>query len=195
MAKLPLIGLGAVWWLWVASQIIMQKPSRFFTVQNSMFVAGIGVLIFTTCFAALSFLRGQSQNWVMTLLLIVWLADTAAYFSGRQFGKRLLAPKISPKKTWEGACGALITVFLSILWMGWLCGLKLLLVFYLSLLGSCTVIISIVGDLFESLLKRKVGVKDSGQLLPGHGGLLDRMDSLLAAAPFFALGVVSLRVI
>jgi phosphatidate cytidylyltransferase len=191
--KLSIIFLSVFWWFWVFYQMATQKFSRFFDIKNSIFVASIGVLIFTSCFMAISFLRLQNQRWVVILLLIVWIADIAAYFAGRAFGRHLLASKISPKKTWEGAYGALIAVFISILLMGWLGGLQIVNLLCLAFLGSCTVIISIVGDLFESLLKRKVGVKDSGQLLPGHGGILDRIDSLLAAAPFFVFGALVLK--
>lgn len=188
-----LIAVGTAGWLWASYQIMTQKVSRFFDIQNPTFVSSVGILALGSCFVSLSFLRDQSVNWVVILLLIIWLADTAAYFAGRQFGKRLLAPNISPKKTWEGVYGALISVSLAVLLWGWVEGLELSVIGYFFLLGWVTVIISIIGDLFESLLKRQAKVKDSGQLLPGHGGLLDRIDSLLAAAPVFALGVLVLR--
>ena len=128
------------------------------------------------------------QALVLALLLMVWTADTAAYFAGRRWGRTPLAPRISPGKTRAGAVGGLLGV--------------LVLVFALSLIRpgmvmpelpgalACGILVtgvSILGDLFESLVKRSRGAKDSGRLLPGHGGVLDRIDSLLAAAPVYAL--------
>jgi phosphatidate cytidylyltransferase len=180
------IGLGVVWWLWATYRLVMQQFNQPFVIKHERY---IGILIFTTCWISFSFLRDQNQNWVIMLLLIVWLADTAAYFIGRRFGQHFLAPQISPKKTREGAYGALLAVFVAILLGGLIMELQVGFLAYLALLGLITASISIVGDLFESLLKRQAGTKDSGQLLPGHGGLLDRIDGLLAAAPFFAGGV------
>ena len=170
----------------------VRGDQKIFTT-SSIFISSAGIFVLTLCWISLSFLRDQSPKWVIMLLLIVWIADTAAYFTGRRFGKHFLAPQISPKKTWEGAFGAGVAVFAMILIGGWLMGLKATLLIYLTLLGLATTFISIIGDLFESLLKRHAGIKDSGQLLPGHGGLLDRIDSLIAAAPFFAGGISLLQ--
>jgi phosphatidate cytidylyltransferase len=122
-------------------------------------------------------------------MFVVWLADTAAYFSGRKFGKHKLAPSISPGKTWEGVLGALalVTIYVSVI--GWSTGLiKSYLMFAVVILISWFwVALSVMGDLFESAVKRQAGVKDSGTLLPGHGGLLDRIDALTSTLPFVAL--------
>ncbi len=123
---------------------------------------------------------------------IVWVADIGAYFTGRRWGRRKLAPAISPGKTWEGALGALLLVAAyGVAGAWWFTaspadGAVLLAVVLVA--GS----VSIVGDLFESLLKRAAQRKDSGTLLPGHGGVLDRIDSLTAAMPVFALGTLAL---
>jgi phosphatidate cytidylyltransferase len=118
-----------------------------------------------------------------------WVADTGAYFSGRQWGRVKLSPNISPKKTREGVYGALVAVGL---WSGLLIWLRPetgpVILIVLFCLAIC--LISVVGDLFESLLKRQAGVKDSGNILPGHGGILDRMDSLTAVAPAFMFGLL-----
>lgn len=141
---------------------------------------------------ALSWLRLQDQgSWlIMLLLLIVWAADTGAYFSGKTFGKRKLAPHISPGKTIAGLVGGLllatVVAWLGLHWLPLNLSLNLTQLFALSLI---TVLISVGGDLMVSLHKRISGFKDSGQILPGHGGVLDRLDSLLAAAPVFALGL------
>lgn len=149
---------------------------------------GLGALLPTLL--ALWFLRQQEQGigWVVLLLCVVATADSGAYFAGRAFGKHKLAPRVSPGKSWEGVLG------------GWAGALLLAggLAFFspsLSLL-TCLILvmpaamISVLGDLLESMLKREAGVKDSGSLLPGHGGFLDRIDGLTAAAPVFALSYV-----
>ena len=120
--------------------------------------------------------------------MLVWAADSGAYFSGRAFGKRKLAPKVSPGKSWEGVVGGLITAlvlaFVFIHFSGdALVGERNISGFVI--LSVATVAISVLGDLTESMFKRESGVKDSSQLIPGHGGVLDRIDSLTAAVPFF----------
>jgi phosphatidate cytidylyltransferase len=121
---------------------------------------------------------------------LVWAADVGAYFAGRAFGRRKLAPQVSPGKTWEGVLGGLA---LSLAIAGaagtWLFRLEGAAWLSFLLLAVAVVLLSIVGDLGESLLKRQAGAKDSGTLLPGHGGMLDRVDSLLAALPAMALGL------
>jgi phosphatidate cytidylyltransferase len=122
------------------------------------------------------------------VLGLVWVADTAAYLAGRAFGKRKLAPAISPGKTWEGAAGALVaSVIYAIIWAQFDPGLSALVqgAAWLPYLAGAVLLcaVSIVGDLFESAAKRRAGVKDSGRLLPGHGGVLDRIDSATAALP------------
>ena len=119
------------------------------------------------------------------------MADSAAYFVGKRFGRNKLAEQLSPGKTREGVLGALAgTLILSFigLWI-WRAELQFGLAIYFVLLCLLSALISVVGDLFESLLKRNAGKKDSGKLIPGHGGVLDRIDSLLAAAPGFMLGL------
>ena len=121
--------------------------------------------------------------------MLVWAADSGAYFSGRAFGKRKLAPKVSPGKSWEGVVGGLITAlvlaFVFIYFSGdALVGERNITGFVI--LSVATVAISVLGDLTESMFKRESGVKDSSQLIPGHGGVLDRIDSLTAAVPFFS---------
>lgn len=129
---------------------------------------------------------GSGRGWLAFMMIVVWLADSAAYLVGSRYGRHRLAPRISPGKTWEGAAGALCAALLVTLaaapWLtpkrGWLLGWVLV-----------TVAFSVVGDLAESMLKRLSGVKDSGRFFPGHGGVLDRLDSFIAAAPVFVLGL------
>jgi len=146
----------------------------------------------TTGWFALSWLRIHPDgSWlILLLLLIVWAADTGAYFSGKAFGKRKLAPRISPGKTMAGLAGGLIAAPLIALLAANLMPIEVTDPVLLVLLSLVTTLVSVGGDLMISLHKRTSGFKDSGNLLPGHGGILDRLDSLLAAAPFFALGML-----
>ncbi|MDX2164574.1 MAG: phosphatidate cytidylyltransferase [Gammaproteobacteria bacterium] len=146
-----------------------------------------GYFLLPSCWKALNFLCFYPPRpvYLLTLLLIVWLADIAAYFIGCGFGKHKLAPSISPNKSVEGAVGAFLVV-------GLVVGLTLHSAWWI-LLAMITVGAAIIGDLFESAMKRFAGVKDSGNLLPGHGGLLDRIDSLILAAPVFTLVMLVLH--
>jgi phosphatidate cytidylyltransferase len=119
---------------------------------------------------------------------LVWGADTGAYFVGRAFGKNKLAPKVSPGKTIEGMVGGLLTTSVLIVAVAVYRDLPLIRMVAFIGLSLFTVLASVLGDLVESMVKRQAGVKDSGNIFPGHGGALDRIDSLTAAAPIFALG-------
>lgn len=129
----------------------------------------------------------------MYFLLLIWIADIAAYFIGRKFGEVKLAPEISPGKTMAGFYGALGSGVVSGIVLSLVFGFSLMISTDFVLLSVLTVLISIYGDLFFSLVKRKQGVKDSGSILPGHGGLLDRIDSLVAGVPFFYAGILLIR--
>jgi phosphatidate cytidylyltransferase len=122
---------------------------------------------------------------VLLVLVLVWIADSAAYFVGRAWGRRKLAPSISPGKSWEGAIGGVVGVLVYAI----ICGYFIGITGWAAFLGSAVLLamVSIAGDLFESAAKRQAGVKDSGSLLPGHGGILDRIDSATAVLPIAAL--------
>lgn len=129
--------------------------------------------------------------WLLCFMVSIWAADVGAYFVGKRFGKTKLAPKVSPGKTIEGFCGGLVLVlviYLPVLFMNFDAQSASLLLLTVVL----TAIVSVGGDLFESKLKRHAGLKDSSSLLPGHGGVLDRIDSLLSGAPVFAAGLLLL---
>lgn len=184
---LPFHGLSAVFWLglvpwWLRRKwVIRQWPVAL--------LCGFVVLLPTTL--ALAQLRAFDPWLLLAVMAVVWVADIAAYFSGRRFGRNKLAPSISPGKTREGAFGAVLAVLLFGFGLALATGLPLpaggggLLLSALVLV--LWTVLSIVGDLFESLLKRQVGIKDSSQLLPGHGGILDRIDSLTSTLPLAAL--------
>jgi phosphatidate cytidylyltransferase len=162
------------------------------TARGALAVVGWLVLI-ATWFAIVQ-IQARSPAMLLALMAIVWIADTAAYFAGRRFGKHKLAPSISPGKTWEGVYGALIAVgtyALALLPLAARGGYAQVLTAGAILAWVLVVLVlaalSISGDLFESLLKRQRGVKDSGNVLPGHGGVLDRIDALTAAMPAAAL--------
>ncbi len=130
---------------------------------------------------------------LLFLMVLIWAGDSAAYFAGRRFGDRKLAPVVSPGKSIEGALGAMVAAVILALALAWwqpALGLFAALLLCLAVMG-----ISIVGDLFESFMKRRAGLKDSGNLLPGHGGVLDRIDSLTAAAPLYLFLLLLLGVV
>jgi phosphatidate cytidylyltransferase len=161
------------------------EPDRTFRVLG--FISALIAL--TTCWFALSWLHEQEKGafTVFLLLLIIWASDTGAYFSGIRFGRHKLARVISPKKTWEGVYGGIILALIAAwLWSGPVAGLGIEAL-PLAVITVITTMTSIAGDLYISLHKRTVNLSDAGNLFPGHGGVLDRYDSLLTGAPFFAL--------
>lgn len=151
-------------------------------------MALVGMVVLLPTWYALISIRAQGPAWLFAALLLVAGADISAYFFGRAFGKKKLAPNISPGKTWEGAYGAMATVTLATIATAVFLGLGGLVQWAsMLILMPLLTMVSIAGDLFESLLKRQIGLKDSSQLLPGHGGVLDRIDSHTAALPMIAL--------
>ncbi len=145
-------------------------------------LATVGLLVLLPSWLALVYLRKISPWIVLGLMAAVWIADSAAYFSGKAFGRHKLAPAISPGKTWEGVAGAMAAVSIYGLILCVTLNISLWLV--VGFLGLT--VLSIVGDLYESLLKRQAGLKDSGNVLPGHGGVLDRIDGLTSTLPLAA---------
>jgi phosphatidate cytidylyltransferase len=185
------IALGLAWWLaslvWLRHFSFAASP----TPRNRALKLAAGFAVLIPAWVALVDLHRIAplgQWWTLFALVLVWAADTFAYFTGSRFGRVKLAPRISPGKTIEGAWGALIGGALVAVAGGWLLGERDLALVLLVAVAVLTLVFSIVGDLLESLLKRQANVKDSGTLFPGHGGLLDRLDSVFAAMPVFAAG-------
>lgn len=184
-SELPVI-IGVILWTLITIGLVIVRVKSFVPQIPKWLLGIIGVLILLSFWGALVILR--LMPWLLLcLLLLVWTADTAAYFGGRLFGKRPLAPLLSPKKTMEGFYCALVMVLVLSLIISYFSPHANYSALKWMLIAFITFIAAVVGDLFESFLKRQSNVKDSGQLLPGHGGLLDRIDSLLAAAPVFLI--------
>lgn len=184
----PLIlALAVLWWA-AAIWLVLGYPdsSRYWGGLPGRLL--IGLLILLPAWQGLVLLKQwpQANALIIAVMVLVWAADIGAYFSGKTFGKRKLAPRVSPGKSWEGFYGGLATSLLITLVVGWQQGWATVDL-VLALAGAAlVVVISVVGDLTESMFKRHSGIKDSSNLLPGHGGVLDRIDSLTAAIPLFA---------
>lgn len=188
----PILMLAVLGWIYVfyCCHQYSRSPSTF--QLNKWHWLCFGWLALGPSWLALCTMRFfiATKSDVVFLLLLIWAADSGAYFAGKYLGKTPLAPQLSPKKTWEGVKGAAAAVLIVVMIYGiyshlaWYRWLAFVLVY------AVTLVFAIYGDLFESMLKRISGTKDSGGLLPGHGGLLDRLDSLFAAAPVFAVGMV-----
>lgn len=183
-------GIATLYWLaaGIPSVLANWQPSSPVARALAAFVVLEGALV------AIVALQAHSAAFALAAMAIVWIADTAAYFTGRRLGRHKLAPRISPGKTWEGAAGAVVAVVAYALLLvplarraGFAAEIDATAIVVWILLAIALVALSIVGDLHESLLKRRAGVKDSGTLLPGHGGVLDRIDALLATMPPVAL--------
>jgi len=190
----PMVLFGASTFIWIGltALLVFGLPGR--ETSGNRLVAGLYGTSILACFLAMSALFKHSSVYLVSVLAVIWIADIGAYFSGKAFGKRKLAPTISPGKSWEGVVGGLLAVLLiaalstrfpqdtfssrllaSWGWIGFLLTLSLM------------VAASVIGDLFESMLKRRAGMKDSSGLLPGHGGVLDRIDALIPTLPLAIL--------
>jgi phosphatidate cytidylyltransferase len=190
---LLLLGAACIWWV-IALSWLALVPAR----QHPLLVLACGLPVLVPAFIALARLQVANRGFAPGPQIVLWLvmmviaADVGAYFAGRSLGRHRLAPRVSPGKTLEGAAGGLAAAAL-VAWGGAAYfGLHAPLV---VAFGCAVGIFSIIGDLTESMFKRAAGLKDSGTLLPGHGGLLDRIDSVTAAAPLYALGLFGSGVI
>jgi phosphatidate cytidylyltransferase len=178
--------LSAILWLAVVPTWLLVG----WKVEQPLLMALVGWVVLVPTGLAMQDLRDGHPTWLLGMMGLVWMADIAAYFVGRRFGKHKLAPSISPGKTWEGVAGAMlgVTAYVLVAWS--FSGFKLVILPVLLVASWCWVALAVFGDLFESAIKRQAGVKDSGALLPGHGGLLDRGDALTSTLPLAALAVL-----
>lgn len=184
------LGLALVWWL-IAFLWILRFPLGIGRVATG--IAGVAVLV-PVWVGIATLLRTDSAGpgFVLLVLAIVWGADIGGYFCGRRFGRIKLAPNVSPGKTWEGAIGGMLLAAVAAAVGATLVELPL---DAFVPIGLAVAAISIVGDLTESMFKRNAGLKDSGHIFPGHGGMLDRLDSIAAAVPVYCLGLYWLGVL
>jgi len=185
------IALGLIGWLAKLALLYKYEENTDLYKKNPLILKVAGFLVIIPAWSAALVLHEQSSYLVLLLVFIVAAADTGAYFAGKEFGKTKLVPQLSPGKTREGVIGgfiaAIVVAFIGGFWItsGH---------FSLMILAAFIALISVAGDLFISLIKREAGSKDTGSLLPGHGGILDRVDGLLASLPLFAVGVCWLSI-
>ena len=194
--------LSALWWVFAFILVIVFPKISASFINNFFIMAVIGWLLLVPTWVALTGLRSigmaldfsRGSGLLLFALCLVWAADTGAFFSGKMFGKHKLAPHVSPKKTWEGVFGGVIfATLISFV------AVKILSIpedkfVGLAILAAIIVSFSVIGDLTESIFKRLSGLKDSGKILPGHGGILDRIDGLTAALPLCLLGFAILGI-
>lgn len=182
------LGASVLWWA-LATRLVLTYPASADQWQGTPRKLVIGLLVLLPAWQGLEYIKSLPMgNWlILSVMVLVWCADIGAYFTGRAFGKRKLAPQVSPGKSWEGVYGGLavsLLVTLVVAMTQHFSARQLLG----ALVGAAVVVfVSVVGDLTESMFKRRAGIKDSSNLLPGHGGVLDRIDSLTAAIPVFAV--------
>ena len=187
-----ILAIGAFWWF-IASLLVMQYPKKVALWQARPVRALLGFFVLIPMWVGFMTLKSQEHSSliIVYVMLLIWGADTGAYFSGKTWGKAKLAPNVSPGKSWAGFWGGLATtgliaIIFSLSVNKWLRPMSVDDFTLLAIITFITAIISVMGDLVESMMKRHRGIKDSSQLLPGHGGVLDRIDSMASAVPVFA---------
>jgi len=200
ISVLWMLTISVVWWA-IATFLVLSYPDSKELWRSTWVRCVLGFVVLLPMWKALVFIReasflpvaGLSPLWIILyMLLLVWIADTGAYFAGKTWGKSKLAPSVSPGKSWAGAWGGVAATTLLAIVASFLIGLSSGMVVQLVIVTFITTAVSIIGDLTESMFKRQRGIKDSSNLLPGHGGVLDRIDSLVAAIPVFVFSLVSL---
>ncbi|MES1925164.1 phosphatidate cytidylyltransferase [Salinisphaera sp. T31B1] len=185
------IGLACLWWLAAVGWIVRFPDGWAETIGRPAITLVIGLVALVAPVAAVTYLHDSDTGAVLLVVFffIVWAADTGAYMAGRTIGRHKLVPRVSPGKTREGAIGGIVAAIVFAGIGGWVLGYTGTRLAGFMVLGGWVAAISIVGDLGISMFKRHAGLKDSGTLFPGHGGVLDRLDSVLAAAPWFVAGL------
>lgn len=198
-SRLPelVIIIGAVWWLVPASILLLTSRSGSVALlDSSPWKAGMGLVVLVPAWLSLVLLQHRhpdGKDLVLFLLVLIWIADSAAFFCGRRWGRHKLCPAISPGKTREGLLGALLFALLFALAFALLNKMQAIEILKFLVICLVTVMVSVSGDLTVSLIKRTAQLKDSGSILPGHGGIMDRIDSLTAAGPIFLAGIWLIR--
>lgn len=193
-----IIFIGVAYWLLAVVLVFLYQNQRNLLPKSYVLLLTIGLLLLVPMWSSLTVLK-SSVNYgaelIMLLMLLIWGADTAAYFAGKKWGKRRLASRVSPGKTWEGTFAGMLAGIVIALAYVIVSNKDLKLGLIFIGIATVTVFISVIGDLMESMVKREADIKDSGSILPGHGGIMDRIDSLTAAAPMYVAGIVYLGIV
>ncbi len=187
-----IIVASLLWWIICVPLLLSFPHHKNNFIHTRIVKTFIGTILLSATLVSMVFIRNNPEYgsaFVLYLVLMIWFADSGAYFAGRALGKNKLIPNVSPGKTWEGVAGALVVTLVVALVAVKLLNIPSSQSLIFILITFVTVIYSIVGDLSESMFKRMVNIKDSGNLLPGHGGMLDRIDSLMSALPVFITGL------
>ena len=186
------LSVAVIWWLWALYWVAHPQIG----VQAGLLTTSLkmlaGVLVMVPAWVALVVLHGNDNKGpllVLIVLIMIWLADSGAYFAGRKWGRSKLAPLVSPGKTREGVYGGLLASLVFAAAAGGFYSQSYSWTLAFLVVSLLAMMFSVVGDLLESLMKRQSGIKDSGSIIPGHGGILDRIDSMVAAAPMFLVGL------
>ena len=192
--------ISLMWWL-IATALVLTYPDSSKLWRHPIVSGLLGLIVLLPMWKALVFIREASfipiEGFnplliILYILLLVWSADVGAYFTGKAWGKSKLAPNVSPGKSWAGAWGGVMATLVLAMVCSYLMSFSVLMTIQLLVITALTACISIIGDLTESMFKRTRGVKDSSALLPGHGGVMDRIDSLLAAIPVFVFMLITI---
>lgn len=184
-----LIVMGVIWWAGILVLLSMYEQGTALYKENKWILRVSALFVLIPAWIALVTLHQHHPLLVLYLIFLVAVADSGAYFTGKAMGKNKLAPELSPGKTREGMLGGLAGAIVWAILGAWFFDLGTRDWFYFISLSVAVALLSVAGDLFESLIKREAGQKDSGNILPGHGGILDRIDGLIATLPLFALGI------
>lgn len=186
----PVLMATALWWLIATGWVLVYPKGLAAGSDRRLITSAVGLWALIPAAVSIVILQDRNPTNLLALFGLIWAADSGAYFAGRSMGKHKLAPRVSPGKTWEGLVGGLLASALVALVFGhWIFDYTGDVLWQYAGLAMLVVLISVVGDLTESMFKRHAGLKDSGNLFPGHGGMLDRADSVLAAAPCYLLGI------
>jgi len=188
----PLLWVTLLWWLAALVWVLIYPRGHGFWYGPGLVRGASGLLVLVPTFVALVSLQAQplfGPERVLFLMVLIWVADSGAFFTGRSLGRHKLAPRVSPGKSWEGVVGGVVAAVLAAWAIATYLDVGIHFGPYAAPAFAILILFSVLGDLTESMYKRQAGLKDSGHLLPGHGGILDRIDSLTSASPIFLLAL------